>query len=375
MIVLLKGVSIPCKLDNESIIRAARVNPEFRIRYVIERDGTVVDFDPGKIASGIRETMANVGSFDETLSVRLADEVLQILKEGWVHPDMPTVENIQDVTEKVLIENGYAKMAKVFILRRYEKERERRGRPDQDHERRPLQDFTSLTVIDGKVRVVFLAPDGKFRLADKIGSLHSILYTWASETKALMEAIAELEEILNTPNVREQDLHEFFERNEEFILNDEYKRAHSKVVLESETGERLIPDFVLEPIDQSGLCDILELKGPSARVFALKKSRMRYSAAVMEVCAQLREYSAFFDQEFHRRAIEEKYGLRAYRPSMFVIIGRRGKVDPFAARRVRDDLPKLTIKTYDEVILRMKARIERMKRGGYRARPKLEDLA
>lgn len=58
--------------------------------------------------------------------------------------------------------------------------------------------------------------------------------------------------MINRPDLREEDFHQFFERYPQFILNDEYKAAHSKIVLERDTDGPLIPDFVLEPANRTG---------------------------------------------------------------------------------------------------------------------------
>lgn len=235
-----------------------------------------------------------------------------------------------------------------------------------EEEKSQEHEFVALAVIEGRIKLVSLSSDGKYKFLDSFNNLHNILWVWSLETKVFQTAVEELEEMVNDPNVVEQDFHEFFERNPQFILTDEYEAAHPKIVLTTDSGERMIPDFVLEPLDQSSLCDLLELKKPSASVFVLKKSRMRFSAAVMEACAQLREYSAYFDEERHRKAIQEKYGLLLYKPRMFVILGRKGKVSPIEIRRVEEDLPRLALRTYDDLILRAKAKIDRIKRGGFR---------
>jgi hypothetical protein len=107
--------------------------------------------------------------------------------------------------------------------------------------------------------------------------------------------------------------------------------------------------FVLEPVSGE-LSDILELKLTSTPIFNLKKNRMRYSAAVAEAAAQLREYGRYFEEEKNRNHILEKYGLQAYKPKMFVIIGRRStKVDPLDERNMQTDLPNLHLRTYDDL--------------------------
>lgn len=172
-----------------------------------------------------------------------------------------------------------------------------------------------------------------------------------------------MESLINDPKAKERDFQDFFERNPTFILNDEYKKAHPHIVLTKDDGEQLIPDFALEPFNHNALCDLLELKLPTTEVFVLKKRRMRFSAAVMEACAQLREYNAFFDEEKNRRSIRDKYGLLAFKPKMFVIIGRGGKVSPIEVRKIESDLPNLHLRTYDDLIERVKFRINAMRRG------------
>jgi hypothetical protein len=98
-------------------------------------------------------------------------------------------------------------------------------------------------------------------------------------------------------------------------------------------------------------------------MFNLKKNRMRYSAAVAEACAQLREYGRFFEEEKNRKFVLETYGLRAYKPKMFVIIGRRGNLDPIDLRNIQTDYPNLYLRTYDDIIHRMKWRVENVQKG------------
>jgi len=115
-------------------------------------------------------------------------------------------------------------------------------------------------------------------------------------------------------------------------------------------------------VDQFALCDLLELKLPSVPVFVGKK-RLRFSQAVSDALAQLRDYERFFDEKDNRELIYHRYGLRAFKPKMILVIGRLSLIDPIDKRRIEQDYPVLKVKTYDDVINREVDRIERWTRG------------
>lgn len=227
-------------------------------------------------------------------------------------------------------------------------------------EEKPEYEFLGIGIFEGKVKLVSLGKDGQYKFVDGTEKLHNILYVASTEAIAMKMAIDELEYLLNDSKSTEQTFQDFFERNPNLILNDEYKKAHAHIALTREEG-LLIPDFLLEPLDQSSLCDILDLKLPTAKLFVLKQSRMRYSAAVMEACAQLREYSNYFDDKNNREKILNEYGLLAYKPKMIVIIGRRGDIDPITIKKMESDLPQLVLRTYDDVLNRAQAKLHSIK--------------
>lgn len=94
------------------------------IKRIIKRDGRMVDFDVNKIADAIYKAATVLGGRDRDMAMYLARQVELYLAEIR-HNDTPTVEQIQDAVEKVLIENGHARTAKEFILYRAERTRVR----------------------------------------------------------------------------------------------------------------------------------------------------------------------------------------------------------------------------------------------------------
>jgi uridine kinase len=109
-----------------------------RITHVMKRDGTVVGFDQEKIVTAIYKAAAAAGGHNRPLSEKLADEAVQILNECFQPPDLPTVEDVQDIIEKVLIENGHARTAKAYIVYREYRRRERERKDAKRGKERPL---------------------------------------------------------------------------------------------------------------------------------------------------------------------------------------------------------------------------------------------
>jgi len=127
---------------------------------------------------------------------------------------------------------------------------------DQDS-KKTKDAFWAVASINGKLRMVQVSFDDEngFRYVDlnKIGT-YGGFYIVSSETTTIKIAVEELEALINNPSSNENDLQDFFERYPEFILDDFYKCAHSKIVLENKEDKKLIPDFILEPYDQSRVC-------------------------------------------------------------------------------------------------------------------------
>ena len=93
------------------------------ITKIKKRDGRTANFDLEKITQAIYMAAQAIGGTDYETAEALAKEVLATLEKNGVTE--PTVEQVQDTVEKVLIENGHARTAKEFILYRAERTRVR----------------------------------------------------------------------------------------------------------------------------------------------------------------------------------------------------------------------------------------------------------
>jgi len=88
-----------------------------------KRDGRLVDFDQAKITDAIWKAAQSVGGTDKDMAKALSDRVMAMLEDMFGGTTVPTVEQIQDIVEKILVENGHYKTAKAYILYRKQHEK------------------------------------------------------------------------------------------------------------------------------------------------------------------------------------------------------------------------------------------------------------
>ena len=118
------------------------------ITTITKRDGRTVHFDINKIASAIEKAFAaTIGKKDYAICLALAQEVSDIFEEKQI--DSPTVEQIQDTVERVLINHGYVRTAKAYILYRAERTRVRNM---NDRLMKTFEDITYKDATDSDIK-------------------------------------------------------------------------------------------------------------------------------------------------------------------------------------------------------------------------------
>jgi len=86
-------------------------------KYIIKRNGDKEIFNPDKIINAIYKACLSVGESDWKKSKTVADDVIKNISNNKKIKN-PTIEEIQNVVENMLIESGMAKVAKSYILYR-----------------------------------------------------------------------------------------------------------------------------------------------------------------------------------------------------------------------------------------------------------------
>ncbi|OUP52991.1 anaerobic ribonucleoside-triphosphate reductase [Butyricicoccus pullicaecorum] len=94
------------------------------IAQIIKRDGRQSAFELDKITNAIFQAAQASGGHDYQMAETLARQVEQNLEQA-LSGEIPTVEQIQDEVERVLVETGHARTAKRYILYRNERTRVR----------------------------------------------------------------------------------------------------------------------------------------------------------------------------------------------------------------------------------------------------------
>ncbi len=94
------------------------------VTQIIKRDGRKLPFNIEKIANAVYKAAQAVGGSNYDEAMEIARKVCIMIEEVY-GSEVPTVEQVQDMVEKVLVEEGHAKTAKAFILYRSNRTRSR----------------------------------------------------------------------------------------------------------------------------------------------------------------------------------------------------------------------------------------------------------
>ena len=91
---------------------------DHKIEQIRKREGQVAPFDPEKITEAVFKAVRASGEGDRSVAERVSAQVVSILGITCRDGRIPTVEEVQDLVEKVLIDLGHAGVAKAYILYR-----------------------------------------------------------------------------------------------------------------------------------------------------------------------------------------------------------------------------------------------------------------
>jgi uridine kinase len=98
------------------------------VKHIIKREGNIVPYDRERIVSAIFRAQASVREADRSLAESLAVDVENALVDNYGSDASPSVEEIQDMVENVLMSRGRASTARAYIIYRNQRAQARASR-------------------------------------------------------------------------------------------------------------------------------------------------------------------------------------------------------------------------------------------------------
>ena len=153
------------------------------IQKIKKRNGEIVDFDPTKISHVTAKAFVAVtGNKHENDVLAITDQVVAELEALYAaREDVPTVEGVQDMVERAIMQRGYFDVAKSYIIYRYQHAKQR--------EEKHLEDLEKLE-------------EGQLAVIKRSGRKQA--FTLAKIEKTLSFAVAGLEKEVNVKDIAVQ---------------------------------------------------------------------------------------------------------------------------------------------------------------------------
>ncbi len=120
------------------------------ISRIKKRDGSIVDFVQEKITNAVEKAMESHGVNDRRMAQTVSDIATFMLEDKFSGYTIPSVEQIQDIVEMVLMKQGYHEIAKSYILYRERHKDIREARKTGLNLVRLIKDY--INDVDWKIR-------------------------------------------------------------------------------------------------------------------------------------------------------------------------------------------------------------------------------
>jgi len=203
------------------------------VKLIRKRDGRMENFSEEKISEAIFSAAQSVGGEDRKLADELAG-VVRLFLEKRFKDGIPTIEEIQDMVEKVLIETGHAKTAKAYILYR-QRRTEARMRMKVRKEIQEMKNSTDVQLlVDPGSKAEYFSWD-KARIAQALEVEAELAQEEAWEIASIVERRVFNSGItrISTNLVRELVDNELFERGHQKTLSRQLTLGMPKYDIEN----------------------------------------------------------------------------------------------------------------------------------------------
>lgn len=214
------------------------------------------------------------------------------------------------------------------------------------------QVLTFTITNDRKIKVGLKQTDGTIVYAERATLLSGIYFPIFNEWS---ERIRELEEMINNPNVSEQDLQSFFEHHPELLQGNEFDAIIPQAIIEHDESSSIRDawkaDFVLAPRDEESFCKVIELKKPDARIFRSEKANhSRPYRSLIDAINQIKDYGKAFRGNQVRKQFQDRYGIEVFMPTLQLIYGRKRDIQNIRKIQELQRESGVEIKTWDAAV-------------------------
>jgi ribonucleoside-diphosphate reductase alpha chain len=166
-----------------------------QVTKIQKRDGRIVDFEPLKIENAITKAMIQLSALDEDAAKKITENVVDEINTRF-HEKIPNIEDVQDIVERKLMEQGLSEVAKAYILYRKKRSEIREAKRFLGVEDELKLTFNAISVLERR----YLLKNEKGR----------VIETPSQMFKRIAKAVASAE-AKNDPRKVTQNENEFYE--------------------------------------------------------------------------------------------------------------------------------------------------------------------
>ncbi len=166
-----------------------------QVLKIRKRDGRIVDFEPHKIENAIKKAMTELSALDEDTAKNITENVVHEINKRFLEKT-PDIEDVQDIVERKLMEQGFPEVAKAYILYRKKRSEIREAKRFLGVEDELKLTFNAISVLERR-----------YLLKNENGR---VIETPSKMFHRIAEAVASAE-TKHDPNKVTQNENEFYE--------------------------------------------------------------------------------------------------------------------------------------------------------------------
>jgi ribonucleoside-diphosphate reductase alpha chain len=166
-----------------------------QVLKIRKRDGRIVDFEPHKIENAIKKAMSELSALDEDNANKITENVVNEINKRF-SGKTPDIEDVQDIVERKLMEQGLPEVAKAYILYRKKRSEIREAKLFLGVEDELKLTFNAISVLERR-----------YLLKNENGR---VIETPSQMFHRIAEAVASAE-TKNDPDKATQNENEFYE--------------------------------------------------------------------------------------------------------------------------------------------------------------------